>query len=224
MLRPERQRLVDVGGQIGGALAGDPVDEIERDVVKVGITESVDRASDVVRSRLPFEYGEQPRLEALRAERDARHALLAQQRRKPRRDRLGIGLDGHLLRARQAAKQPLERIRLGEGRRSAAEEDGLEAVRASRVRGRAPREARRRSARGRRAGRRRSRSRNSRSGGRRTGGGRRGGARRRSLRPVQIEHGQEGLLRHLDRADLLHPLLAGLLPLEQLALRVMSPP
>ena len=42
MLRPERQRLVDVGGQIGGALAGDPVDEIERDVVKVGITESVD--------------------------------------------------------------------------------------------------------------------------------------------------------------------------------------
>ena len=35
---------------------------------------------------------------------------------------------------------------------------------------------------------------------------------------VQVEHGEEGLLRHLDAADLLHPLLALLLLLEQLAL------
>ena len=58
--------------QIGGALARDPVDEIERDVVKVGITESVDRASDVVRCRLPFEYGEEPWLEALLAPSETR--------------------------------------------------------------------------------------------------------------------------------------------------------
>src|SRR4051812_46352353 len=38
------------------------------------------------------------------------------------------------------------------------------------------------------------------------------------LRVAEVEHGEECLLRHLDRADLLHPLLAGLLLLEQLAL------
>ena len=42
----------------------------------------------------------------------------------------------------------------------------------------------------------------------------------RQLRSLLVErqHGQERLLRHLDRADLLHPLLALLLLLEQLAL------
>src|SRR5919206_199825 len=35
---------------------------------------------------------------------------------------------------------------------------------------------------------------------------------------VQVEHGEERLLRHLDAADLLHPLLPRLLLLEQLAL------
>src|SRR5215470_7320018 len=43
-------------------------------------------------------------------------------------------------------------------------------------------------------------------------------APRLSLLLVEIEHGEEGLLRNLDRADLLHPLLALLLLLEQLAL------
>src|SRR5207247_9520115 len=42
--------------------------------------------------------------------------------------------------------------------------------------------------------------------------------RRSFLRPiVEVEHGEEGLLRHLDRPDLLHPPLARLLLLEQLA-------
>ena len=50
MLRLERQRVAQIGVEIGGALAGDPVDEIERDVVKPGITKSVDGAPDVVRS------------------------------------------------------------------------------------------------------------------------------------------------------------------------------
>src|SRR5581483_8707935 len=46
-------------------------------------------------------------------------------------------------------------------------------------------------------------------------------ARAPSLPPravVQVEHGEERLLRNLDGADLLHPLLPGLLLLEQLAL------
>ena len=42
--------------------------------------------------------------------------------------------------------------------------------------------------------------------------------------PVHLEDGEERLLRHLDGADLLHPLLALLLLLEQLPLRVTSPP
>src|SRR3954447_23263607 len=44
------------------------------------------------------------------------------------------------------------------------------------------------------------------------------GARGSPLRVAEVEHGEERLLRHLDGADLLHPLLAGLLLLEQLAL------
>src|SRR5204863_429238 len=38
------------------------------------------------------------------------------------------------------------------------------------------------------------------------------------LLALEVEHGEESLLRHLDHADLLHALLAGLLLLEQLAL------
>ena len=79
MLRLERERFGQVGVEVGGALAGDPVDEIERDVVESGITETRDRAPDVVGRRLPLEHVEQVRLEALCAERDARHAVRAEQ-------------------------------------------------------------------------------------------------------------------------------------------------
>ena len=48
MLRLERQRLGEIRSEVGGALAGDAVEEIERDVVESGITESVHGASDVV--------------------------------------------------------------------------------------------------------------------------------------------------------------------------------
>src|SRR5665213_2173108 len=41
---------------------------------------------------------------------------------------------------------------------------------------------------------------------------------RRSVSAAELEHREEGLLRHLDAPDLLHPLLAFLLLLEQLAL------
>ena len=79
MLRLERERLVEVAGEIGGALAGNPVDEVERDVVKSGITESVERAPDVIRLRGTLEHFEQPRREALRTERHPRDAAVAQQ-------------------------------------------------------------------------------------------------------------------------------------------------
>ena len=64
----QRQRVAQVGVEVGGALAGDSVDEIQRDVVKPGIAKSVDGSSDVVRAGLPVEHLEQPRPEALRAE------------------------------------------------------------------------------------------------------------------------------------------------------------
>ena len=38
VIRPELERLVEVAIEVGGALAGNPVDEVERDVVKAGIT------------------------------------------------------------------------------------------------------------------------------------------------------------------------------------------
>ena len=40
---------MEIGLEVGGLLARDAVDEIERDVVNSGITKSVDGASDVVR-------------------------------------------------------------------------------------------------------------------------------------------------------------------------------
>src|SRR5436190_20001052 len=71
-----------------------------------------------------------------------------------------------------------------------------------------------------RDGRPQSRSRSSRSGARRTAGARTGAGPGRcspSL-SVQVEDGEEGFLGEFDHPDLLHPLLAGFLSLEQLAL------
>ena len=74
VLRLERERVAEVGLEVGGALAGDPVDEIERDVVKSGITEMMHGAPDVVRAGNTLEHLQQLRPEGLGAERNARHA------------------------------------------------------------------------------------------------------------------------------------------------------
>jgi hypothetical protein len=66
----ERERLGEVGVELGGALAGNPVEQVERDVVKSGITENVHRTADVVRPRAPLKHLQQPRLERLSAKRD----------------------------------------------------------------------------------------------------------------------------------------------------------
>ena len=98
MLGCERESLREIGVEIGGALAGNAVQQVERDVVKSGITESMERAPDVIRAGTALQDVEQPRLEALRAERDARHTGLAQESRELRRHRLGVGLDGDFTR------------------------------------------------------------------------------------------------------------------------------
>ena len=156
MLRLERERLGEVALEVGGALARDPVDEVEREVVEAGLPERVHRAADVLRARAPLEHLQQVRLEALRAERHAVDAVLAQQRGEA-----GVTVSGFASTVTSAAagkrgEQPRERGRLGEGRRAAAEEDRLDVARErGRARARARRAARRRSRRARRrAGRR----------------------------------------------------------------------
>jgi len=64
MLGPEREGFGEVTCEIGGLLARDAVDEVDRDVVKTGITQSVEGAPDVVRRGNTVEDGEEPRGEA----------------------------------------------------------------------------------------------------------------------------------------------------------------
>ncbi len=77
MLGLERECFAQVGGEVGGALAGDPVEEIERYVVESGSAENPYRPPDVVGCRAPFEHVEEVRPEALSAERDASDAGVA---------------------------------------------------------------------------------------------------------------------------------------------------
>ena len=126
VLRSERQGSVEVGIEVGGGLARDPVDEVERDVVKSGITKMVEGASDGVRLGNALERGEQVRTKALRAEGHAVHPLFLQERREPGRHRLRVCLHCLLLGVRQRGQQPSKRVRLRERRRPAPDEDGLD--------------------------------------------------------------------------------------------------
>ncbi len=129
VLRRERKRFFDVELEVGGALAGDPVQEIQGDVVKTGITQMVEGAADVVRAGLALEHAQEIRAEGLRPERDAGHAGLAQEPGELGRHRLGIGLDGHLAGGRQGGQQTTQLAGLGESRRAAAQEDGFQRLR-----------------------------------------------------------------------------------------------
>ena len=97
MLRPELERRVEIGLEVGRALAGDAVDEVEREVVEARVAKGVERAPHVVRAGTPLQHGEQLRLEALGAERDARDAASRSAARERGRDRLGIRLHRHLV-------------------------------------------------------------------------------------------------------------------------------
>ena len=55
VLRIEGERLFQVAPKVGGALAGDPVDEVERDVGESGITKMMHGTSDVVLTGNAFE-------------------------------------------------------------------------------------------------------------------------------------------------------------------------
>ena len=86
----------------------------------------VERAPDGFRTGLPLERFEEMRLEALGAERDARHAVAAEQRRELGGDGLGVRLDRDLAGRREAFQEAGQRPWLRVRRRPAAEEHGLE--------------------------------------------------------------------------------------------------
>src|SRR5204863_7160053 len=108
VLRLECERLLEIGVEIGGALTRDPVDEIERDVVKSDITQMMHGTPDVVRTRKALEHSEELRRERLRAERDPRRACASEERSQLARDRLRIALDRDLLRSGQRREEPFQ--------------------------------------------------------------------------------------------------------------------
>ena len=71
VLRLERQRLGEVACEVGGLLARDAVDEIERDVVESGITNNVHGAPDVVGPCAAFQHVQKVHVERLCANRHA---------------------------------------------------------------------------------------------------------------------------------------------------------
>ena len=126
MIGLESESLVQVAFEVGGLLAWDPVDEIQGDVVNLGTTKMADRPADVVRLSPALQHVQEPRLEALHAQRDSSDLVLGENVRELRSYRLGVRLDRHLARTGQRPKQAVERLRLGERGCAASEEDGFE--------------------------------------------------------------------------------------------------
>ena len=68
MVGAERDRLREIGGELRRRLAGDAVDEVEREVVEAGVAEVAERALDICGRRAALEHFEEVQLEGLRAE------------------------------------------------------------------------------------------------------------------------------------------------------------
>ena len=126
VLGRERERLREIVIQVGGALARDAVDEVERDVVETGIAKSMHRTPDVVRPRPSLEHGQEPRREALGTDRHPGHLRIAELSGERRRHGLRVRLHGHLNRFGQGGEQPGEGCGLGQRRRTTPEEQRLE--------------------------------------------------------------------------------------------------
>src|SRR5581483_6122390 len=105
MLRPQLDGGGEVGLEVRDGLAGDAVDEVEREVVEPGAAQLRERAVDVLGLRSTLECAQQVQLERLRPERDARDARSAERARELGRDRLRVRLDRHLMRLRQRVEE-----------------------------------------------------------------------------------------------------------------------
>jgi hypothetical protein len=75
VLRAEGEGLVQVAFEVGGALAGNPVEQVEREVVETTIAKMVERSADVVGPRVPLQYAQETGVERLRAYRHAVDAV-----------------------------------------------------------------------------------------------------------------------------------------------------
>ncbi len=129
MLRLEGERLGEIALEVGGALAGDAVDEIERDVVKSGIAKSVHGAPDVVRVRLPARASRAGAGAKLCAPSETRFAPPARSKAASS----GVTVSGFASTvtspaAGSAASSRASAAGLRERRRAAAEEDGLDVI------------------------------------------------------------------------------------------------
>ena len=124
----ERERLGEVALEVGGALARDAVDEIERDVVESGITQDGERRAGRRRAAQRDRARRRRRgWKRLRAERDAVDAAA----RAAAPASSGVTVSGFAStvtspRAGSAASRRSSARGLGERRRAAAEEDRLE--------------------------------------------------------------------------------------------------
>ncbi len=125
----EGERVGEIGAEFGGALAGDPVHEIEGDVVQSGITEKVHRAPDVIGLRPSLQHLQKMRLEALSTERNSIHAALDEQARQLGRHRLRIRLHGELVRVGKPCEEPGQLLGRCERGCAAPEKHRLETVR-----------------------------------------------------------------------------------------------
>jgi len=64
----ERDRVGEIGLEIGHRLAGNPVDQIQREIVEARVPQMRERAPHVLGPRAALQHPEQVRAEALRAE------------------------------------------------------------------------------------------------------------------------------------------------------------
>ena len=151
----ERESVGEIRLEVGGALARNPVDEVERDVVESGITQSVHRPPDVVRSGNALED-----LSSVGRNDWAPTETLFTPCSRSSVANEGVTVSGFASTVssrdvREAASTRRKRRRLGEGRRAAADEDRLDiAGEPPALAARARRAERRRTPRARPAGRR----------------------------------------------------------------------
>ena len=122
MVGLQRQRILEVAGQVRLALPRNPKDQVEVEVIHPSLPQNPHRDPHLVGGRPPLEGLQQAGTEALGAQRHTVHATLDQHLSLGRGDRLGVAFDGQLAGGRQRGQQPAQG-RVGQKRRRAAADE-----------------------------------------------------------------------------------------------------
>ena len=133
MLRLELERLGEIALEVGDALARDPVDQVERDVVEAGVAEGRDGGANIVGARAPLERSSRCGWK-LCAPSETRSTPCS--RRSAASSVVTVsGFASTVVSAAggKRREQSCKRGGLGERRCAAAEEDGLDLVREQRA-------------------------------------------------------------------------------------------